>query len=47
MMDFGIKEVMMIAGFLVMVGGNILLMGMAWGSLRGRLNHIGEAVGLT
>lgn len=44
MTEFGIKEGMMIAGFVVLVGGNILLIGMAWGSLRARLNQISDSV---
>ena len=34
----------MIAGFSVALAGNILVIGMAWGSLRARLNHIGKEV---
>lgn len=34
----------MVLGFAMAVGLNILALGMAWGSLRGRLNQIGDAV---
>lgn len=44
MTEMGVKITVMIIGSVVLVSGNVLLIGMAWGSLRARLNQIVDSV---
>lgn len=44
MTEMGVKITLAIVASVVLVGGNVLVIGMAWGSLRTRLNHISDSV---